>query len=118
MEELGGETQPLAAPQRVAGVEADRAILPGSRGFSARRAAGWSGAWYGCCANLPRHVAHGRIVEGHCLLCPRATPSAAMIGRSAPCSRISRRCITSPLNRNGGAVSPADWGEIMPFKLS
>ena len=27
MEELGSETQSLAAPQRVAGIEADRAIL-------------------------------------------------------------------------------------------
>ena len=117
MEELGGETQLLAAPQGVACIEADRAILlivkvfqlVGQRGV--RRLPR-------VLRQIPRQIAHGRIVEGHCLLCPRATRQRSDDRQKRTLQQnIAAVHHVSP-EPEWRPVSPADWGEIMPFKLS
>ena len=75
MEELGGEAQPLATPQRMAGIEPDRAVVlilqvlqrVGQRGI---------GRLVRLLRQVARQVAHGRAIERRRLLGPRGTRPA------------------------------------------
>ncbi len=120
MEELRGEAQSLAAPQRVALVEADRAVVlvfqvlqrVGQRGV---------GCLPGALCQIARQVAHGGSVERRRFLGARHAAECGGDGQSralqqdvAPSHRVS------PGIEDGrmGVVSARDWGEMMPFKRS
>ena len=115
MEEFGGEAQSLAMPQRVAGIEPDRAVvlvLQVLQRVGQRRI----GRLVRFLRQVAREVAHGRAIERRRLLGPRGTAQRGNDRQHrglqqdvTPTHRVS-------LGSKMWGVTSRDWGEMMPVQ--